>query len=43
MTDLTLRPGETTETRPGFLSELLKEMFSVTPLGMLLAILRDKR
>jgi len=43
MTDLVLRSNATLESGFAFLSQLLKEMFAATPLGIALAVARGKR
>jgi hypothetical protein len=43
MTDLTLRPGDARDDGLAALVQVLKEMFSATPLGIVLAVVRAKR
>ena len=43
MTDITLRSGAATDTGFASLAQLLKEIFSATPLGIALAVLAGKR
>ena len=42
MTDLTLRPAEAGESGLAAVLQAIKEMFSATPLGIVLAVVRAK-